>query len=59
MAKDSNKAILIVIALLLLGILGLLALQMTEKTPEEKVADSISNLVEDIGNGIAEETGKR
>lgn len=49
-----NKAILIVIALLLLGILGLLALKATEKTPEQKIADSISETVEDIGNAVAE-----
>lgn len=54
MAKTSdNKALLIVIALILLGILGVLVLQATEKTPEEKIADSVSETLDDIGNAVS------
>ncbi len=49
----NNRSILIIIALVLVAILGLLVVQMTEKTPEEKIADSVSETVEDIGNSIA------
>jgi len=49
----NNKAILVVIALALIGILGILVLQATKKTPEEKIADSVSETVEDIGNAVA------
>ncbi len=56
MAQDNNnKLILAVIALLLLAILGFLIFQSTQKTPEEKIADSISQTVEDIGNSISHE----
>lgn len=53
--NSTNKTLLIVIALLLAGILGILVLQATKKTPEEKIADSISETVEDIGNAVAKE----
>lgn len=52
-ANSDNKTILIVIALVLVAILGVLVLQATQKTPEEKIADSVSNVVEDIGNAAA------
>ena len=51
--KFDNKTILAVIAVALIGILGLLILEVTKKTPEEKVVDSISEAVEDIGNAAA------
>ena len=51
MANDNgNKTLLIVIALLLVGILAVLVMQATKKTPEEKVADSISDTVDKIGD---------
>jgi hypothetical protein len=53
MSEDStNKTLLIVIALLLVGILGILVLQATKKTPEEKIADSVSETLEDIGAAV-------
>jgi hypothetical protein len=51
--KFDNKTILTVIAVALIGILGMLILQATKKTPEEKIADSVSEVVEDIGNATA------
>lgn len=51
--NSNNRTILIVIALVLIAILGVLVLQATEKTPEEKIADSVSDVVEDIGNAAA------
>lgn len=51
----NNKAILIVIALILVGILGVLVFQATKKTPEEQIADSVSETVEDIGNAVSGE----
>lgn len=53
MAQQNNKTILIVIALVLIAILGVLVLQATEKTPEEKIADSVSEAVEDVGNALS------
>ncbi len=52
-ANSNNRTILIVIALVLVAILGVLVLQATEKTQEEKIADSVSETIEDIGNAVA------
>ena len=58
MADDTgtNKILLIVIALLLASILGILVLQATKKTPQEKIADSVSETIEEIGNAVKKET---
>ncbi len=53
MADGTNKTLLIVIALLLAGILGLLVLQATKKTPQEKIADSVSETINDIGDAVS------
>lgn len=53
MADQNNKTILIVIALVLIAILGVLVMQATQKTPEEKIADSVSEAVEDVGNAFS------
>ncbi len=50
---SDNKPILIFIAVVLLAILGVLVYQATRPTPEERAADAISGVVEDIGNTIA------
>lgn len=47
---SDNKPILALIAILLMAILGLMIYQVTKPTPEERAADAISNVVEDIGN---------
>lgn len=54
--NGTNKTLLIIIALLLAGVLGILVLQATKKTPEEKMADSVSKTMDDIGSAI---TGKK
>lgn len=52
--QKTNNVILSVIAIVLIGILGVLVYKnFVEKTPEEKIADSISDTVEDIGNAVA------
>jgi len=52
--QNSNNVILSLIAVVLIGILGVLVYKnFVEKTPEEKIADSISSTVEDIGNAVA------
>ncbi len=53
--KDSNTVLLAVIALLLIGILGFVVFGATKKTPEEKIADSVSETIEDIGNAVAKD----
>lgn len=54
-SPSDNKVLLSFIAIILLAILGLLIFQATQKTPEEKIADSVSETIEDIGNAV---TGK-
>lgn len=53
MAKSSdNKALLAFIAVILIAILGLLVYQTTKKTPEEKIADSVSDTLDSIGAAV-------
>lgn len=53
MAKSSdNKALLAFIAVILVAILGLLVYQTTKKTPEEKIADSVSDTLDSIGAAV-------
>lgn len=48
----SNKALLTTIIILLIGIGSILVIQTNEKTPSEKVADSISSAADDIGDSF-------
>ena len=52
--KDSNTILLAAIALLLVAILGFVVFQAAQKTPEEKIADSVSETIEDIGNAVSD-----
>lgn len=57
MATKSNNALLTIIAVVVIAILGLLVYKnFIEKTPEEKVADSISETIEDIGDAVQGQT---
>jgi sensor domain CHASE-containing protein len=47
-----NKTLLTIIALGVIVIAGTLVYQATKKSPEEKIADSISNTAKDISNSI-------
>jgi predicted negative regulator of RcsB-dependent stress response len=56
-SKSDNKALLALIAVILLGILGLLIYtNFIEKTPEEKIADSVSETLDNIGNAVSKKT---
>ncbi len=54
----SQKAILGIIAVVLIAILGLLVYENTKKSPAEKMADSIGEAVEDVGEAVQEEAQK-
>lgn len=49
---NDNKGLLTIIAVVLIAILGVVVYEATEKSPEEKVADSISDTVDDIGESV-------
>lgn len=49
---NNNKGILIIIAVALIGILTVLVIEANKKTPGEEIADSISNVADDIGGQI-------
>lgn len=53
MAQKSNTALLTIIAVALIGILGIIVYKsFIEKTPEEKMADSISETIDSIGDNF-------
>ena len=51
----SNKGLLAIIAVVLIGIFTILLIQANEETPAEQVADSISDVANNIGNEIDRE----
>jgi len=57
----NNRGLLLVIALILVGILGILGLQYHErqKSPMEKVGDGISEALDDAGDEIEKATDGR
>lgn len=48
----NNSGLLTIIAVVLIAILGVVVYKATEKSPSEKVADSVSETVEDIGDAV-------
>ena len=54
----NNKGLLVLIAVILVGILGVLVMQYQErqKSPMEKIGDSVSETVEEIGDEIDDHT---
>lgn len=52
MSKENNKTLLAIIALGIVVIAGTMVYQATKKSPEEKIADSISQTAEDISNAV-------
>lgn len=57
----NNNKLLVVIALILVGIFGVMALQYHErqKSPMEKVGEGISEALDDAGNEIEKATDGR
>ncbi len=54
----SNKALLAFIAVILVAILGVLVYQVTKKTPEEKMADSVSETIDSIGDAVSKKANE-
>lgn len=55
----SNRGLIIVVIVLLLGILGFMVMNIDRRTPTEKVGDSVSEVVEEIGDEIDDNTTAR
>ncbi len=57
----NNKGLLIVIALVLIGILGVMVVQYQkrEKPLDERISDSVSEVVEEVGDEIDDNTTAR
>lgn len=49
-----NKSLLAIIAVLLMGILTVMLIQLNEESPEERVASSVSDAVEDVSHQVSE-----
>lgn len=47
---NNNSGLLVIIAVVLIAILGVVVYKANEKSPGEKIADSVSETVEDIGD---------
>ncbi len=57
----NNKGLLVVIAVVLVGILGVLFMnyQERQKGPAEKIGDSVEEVVEEVGDEIDDNTDAR
>ena len=57
----NNRGLLIVIAVVLVGILGLMVVQYQkrEKPLDERIGDSVSEVVEEVGDEIDDNTTSR
>jgi hypothetical protein len=57
----NNRSLLIVIAIVLIGILGIMVVQYQkrEKPLDERVGDSVSEVVEEVGDEIDDNTDAR
>jgi hypothetical protein len=57
----NNKGLLVIIALVLVGILGVMVVQYQEsqKSPVEKIGDDVGEAVEEIGDEIDDNTDAR
>lgn len=49
-----NKGLLTIVIVLLMGIFAVMVIQLTKETPEEQVAGSISNAVDNISDQMTE-----
>ena len=52
----SNKSLLIVIVVVLIGIFSVVLIQANEETPAEKISGSISETIEEIGDEVDDST---
>lgn len=52
----ANRNLLIVITVLMVGILGLLALNYTRQADDDSVSGSVNEVVEEIGDEIDDHT---
>ena len=57
----NNRSLLIVIAIILVGILGVMVVQYQkrEKPLDERIGDSMSEVVEEVADEIDDNTTKR
>ncbi len=57
----NNKGLLVVIAVVLIGILGVMFMnyQESQKGPAEKIGDSVGEMVEEVGDEIDDNTDAR
>ena len=57
----NNKGLLVVIALILVGILGVMVVQyqQREKPLDQRIGDSVNEVVEEVGDEIDDNTDAR
>lgn len=53
--SNNNSGLIAVIAVVLIGIFSLLVYQANQKTPEEKIADSVSQVADDVSSAVSGE----
>lgn len=54
----NNTSLLAVIAVLLMGIFTIFLLQYNEETPEERISNSMSNVMDSVAHEIQDDSGR-
>lgn len=55
----SNKALLTIVIVMLIGVFAIVLMQATEKPPSEKIADDVGEVTEEIGDELDDATDAR
>lgn len=48
----SNKGLLIILAIIVVGIIGAVVIEEANESPAENISESVGNAAEDLGDGI-------
>lgn len=52
----SNRGLLAVILVIVVGIFAIVTIQLTEPTPAEKIGNSVSEAIEEVGDEVDDAT---
>ena len=55
----NNRSLLIIITVILVGILGIMLVQMNEPSPSEKIADGLNEMTKDMTEQVNDDLANK